>query len=530
MNIYKKILEKNIPRLLNTFNLDAYSDTYGNADREYWGWKIKDFSNGSMQGGIHSLAIAFKLGLFPQKELLFKIVEAAFESIAKTSRKKGSMEEAYPNEHSFCVTALVAFDALSAINYLKDDLPKEKQQAYFSIIKQLIAFISKYDEKHAIISNHLATGVAAITIWNHLTKDSNPRDKELLEVIYEHQSDEGWYREYEGADPGYQTLCVYYLSAVYEITKDEKLKESLLKSFNYLQYFMHPDYSIGGLYGSRNTEVYYPAGLVNLAKQDKLIAEMEVHLRKGIDDKKHILPEAIDIGNFIPLLNAYAVAAWHAEQNKVELKPEDFALPHLNEFEKEFPGAGIFLKATKKYYIICNYKKGGVFKVFDLTKRKMDYEYPSLFATLQNGTKVSTQLYDEDATFIDHQIRTSFCKLNEDYPTAFKFIILRMLSLSIFRNIRLGIAFKKMIVKRLMTARKKVNAEAHIKFNFTDEKIIISEEVFSKKEIKVEHPLRSRAMHMASSGYNLADRFVELEDSQFVEIGTGDEVRGTGNQ
>lgn len=59
-------------------------------------------------------------------------------------------------------------------------------------------FITKHDEKHAIISNHLATGVAAIALWNKITGETNSRYKELLGLIYDNQSEEGWYKEYEG--------------------------------------------------------------------------------------------------------------------------------------------------------------------------------------------------------------------------------------------------------------------------------------------------------------------------------------------
>lgn len=520
MNMYKQILERNIPRLLNTINLDSFSDAYGNADREYWAWKIKDFSNGSALGAIHSLAIAYKLGIFPNKDLLLKIIDACIENIGKTATKKGSLEEAFPNEHSFCVTALVAFDALSAIHFLKDDLAEEDKKKYFTVISPLISFISKYDEEHAIISNHIATAVAAVVLWNHLTEDSNPRDKELLANIYKHQSPEGWYREYEGADPGYQTLCVYYLTAAFEISGDEKLKESLLKSFDYLHYFVHPDHSIGGLYGSRNTEVYYPAGLAFMASQSSMIAAIEAHLGLGIEKGMHVLPDAIDIGNFVPLLNAYARAAWYAEKTSEKASSEDHSFPYEQEFEKTFPDAGIFLKATKKYYSICNYKKV-VLKVFDLEKNIHDHEYSGIFAKFSNGNKISTQSHNDEATFADHKLKADFYKLNEDYPGPYRFIILRMLSISIFRNIRLGITFKKMIVKKLMTGKKKANAKASISFNFGPEKIMINEEVISRKElIDLEHPQGSRAIHMASSGYNLAGNFIDDKKTKLVEIVT----------
>lgn len=507
--------------MINLFNLDEFSDAYGNADREFWGWKTKDFSNATNQGGIHSLAIAYKLGLFQQKVMLLKLLDAGFTGIKNITSKKGSVVEAYPNEHSFCVTALVVFDALSALRYVRDELPAKSLQRYYSIIKPLIAFIVRYDEKHAIISNHLATAVAAIALWNDQNSDSLDRGGQLLDMIYHHQSDEGWYREYEGADPGYQTLCVHYLSVAFELTKDNKLLESLRKSFDYLKYFVHPDGSIGGMYGSRNTEVYYPGGLVSLRSLDESITLLEEKFSEGITGERHVLPDSIDAGNFIPLLNSYARAAWYFEKEDTSQKEISSKLPFQEEFIKKFQEAGVFLKATQNYYSICNYKKGGVLKVFDLKKSIFEFEYGGIFGKLSSGRKVSTQSFQEENKFDDFEISVPFVLLNEDYPTAFRFMVLRFLSLTIFRHVGLGIQFKKLIVDKLMTGKKKTKDRAHIRFDFGEDKITINEEILTEKgRLEISHPSRSRAIHMASSGYNSANVFNQAEDSEMVKINT----------
>jgi len=41
-----------------------------------------------------------------------------------------------------------------------------------------------------------------------------------VQQIYDHQSREGWYEEYGGADPGYQTLCTFYLARLWQYTGD----------------------------------------------------------------------------------------------------------------------------------------------------------------------------------------------------------------------------------------------------------------------------------------------------------------------
>jgi len=517
MNTYKQILKQNIYKLLSLYNTDKFSSTYGYGDREFWGWKTKDFTNATLQGGVHSLAIALKLNLFEKKEqkVIFDIVDSAILAIETIRDKNGSVTEAYPRENSFCVTALVAFDVLSAINYLENDLERSAKEKYLRIINPLIAFITKYGEEHAIISNHLATGVAAIVLWNHLTKDHNTRDQELLQIIYDYQSDEGWYKEYEGADPGYQTLCTYYLSSAYEITKDKKLFESLKRSAKFLSYFIHPDGTVGGLYGSRNTEVYYPAGLVSRSNEIEEFAMMAKYLTPK---DQHVMPQNIDIGNYIPLLNAYAVAALRYDEVKNSIESCNKKQFYLKEDEIDFKDTGIYLYSNKNYFALINYKKGGTLKVFDKQTNKLDIEDGGLFGVLIDGTKFSTQQFNHSVTFSNRLINADFFKINESSPNPLNFIILRVLALTIFRSVYLGNVFKKFIVNMLMTGKNKIEGNVKREFEFGEDKIIISEKTNMPKECKnIKHMGKSKAIHMASSGYFISQNF-ENQISKLLEF------------
>ncbi|TAN42063.1 MAG: hypothetical protein EPN22_13490 [Nitrospirae bacterium] len=499
MDIYKKIVKLNVPRLLSIYNMDSYSATYGYGDRRYWGWKLTDFVNGTFQGGVHSLAIALKLKIIENEHFALDVIDKAIRAVQTMQSKKGSMVEAYHGEHSFCVTALVAFDVLSSVKHLGHRISFSKKNEYLKIVEPLICFITRVSEEHGIISNHLATAVAAISIWNKLTNNNNIRDRELLKIIYENQSEEGWYREYEGADPGYQTLCTYYLSSAYEETGDEELKASLIRSAAFLKYFIHPDGTVGGLYGSRNTEVYYPGGIVGLADLSDDFSLLATELQKGVVQGHHIFPENVDIENFVPLLNSYSVAALYCEKgyNISKLTP-----PYAESCEKDFGDAGIYIKSTKRYYAITNYKKGGTIKVFDKMTGKIDIEDGGLFGELENGTKFSTQQIDSSIDFADKEIKTNLYMMNEAYPTPLQFILLRLLSITLFRSLYLGNMFKKLIVKMLMTGKRKIDGDVLRKFSFFEDRILVKEIIKRPKNCRtIGHSGKCKSIHMASSGY-----------------------------
>lgn len=496
MNVYAQIVKENLPRLINMINLDLESDKLGYADRQYWGWKTIDFPNGTYQGIAHTFAIAIRLDLMDKHQGL-KLIDLVVRAIPKIAHKNGAVEEAFPRENSFCVTALVAFDVLSAVLRLNEQLDEKTKKEYLDIIKPLIQFITDNDESHAIISNHLATGVAAVALWNHLSGEKNHRDSALLNVILKHQSTEGWYTEYEGPDPGYQTLCTYYLSAAQEVMQDVALEKSISKSLDFLHYFIHPNKTIGGLYGSRNTEVYYPGGITFCTRFSDTSIDIEQYMIDGLKPELHITPQTIDRENLIPLINSYAFAAFHYEE-----KSSDQQLPCFTSFEKEFPLAGITIHSNKSYYAILNYKKGGTLKVMDKTSNAVDCEDGGLM--FKDGKrKASTQVFDNSITFTDNELTSKLYWLQEGYPSLFQFGLIRIFALTIFKSRFLRESFKKAVVRLLITGKKPLHKiEITRQFDFAEDKIIMNETIKGAgMHWGISHPGKFKSIHMASSGY-----------------------------
>jgi len=516
VNVYKDILKQNIHKILCLYDTSPFMKSEGFGDREYWAWKTKDFINGTLQGGVHALAIAIKLSLFnaDEKSYVLRLIENVILTAKNIYDKNGALEEAYPQEKSFCVTALTAFDMLSAIQYLVDDLQSSKTEL-IAVIKPMIDYILTHFETHAIISNHLATAAAAICLWNKITGESRDYRK-LLDVIYQHQSQEGWFLEYEGPDHGYQTLCTYYLSCIYLLTADDELLLRLQKSAEFLNYFIHPDGTIGGLYGARNTEVYYPGGIIALAEK---IPEFSLLAYYLTPNDQHVLPQDIDIGNFIPLINSYAYAALHYESNEISIENVSTkkAFCQTNG-QINFNDAGLFIFANDCYFAIINYKKGGVLKVFNKKTNCIDVEDGGIFGQLKNKKFFSTQLYDSKADFNDYTIHCYFHLVNTGFNTPFKTIILRLLALTLFRSNYLNERFKQKVVKLLMTKKQKLSGHVIRKFKLQNEKIIVDEIIVTpKNSVKIYRGKKSRAIHMASSGYFVKQN-IHADTTSLVEF------------
>ena len=243
---YLDAVRRALPRLLARFDADPTSTSFGMGDRLYWAWGLTDFGNATFQGAAHGMARLWRAGLWPYatpSTIFLRRIDSLFVGARRLTRDDGSLEEAFPREGSFCVTALVAFDLLCALDLLGAELDAGTRARWQSIVAPMIGYLHEADETHAFISNHLATAAAALLRWHALSGDvaSEARARRLIDRILEQQSDEGWFKEYEGADPGYQSLCTVYLADVHLLRPDWGLHEPLRRSIRFICHFAHPD-------------------------------------------------------------------------------------------------------------------------------------------------------------------------------------------------------------------------------------------------------------------------------------------------
>lgn len=495
--VFSEILYFNQGRLINLYNLDPISTTLGVGDRKFWAWKTIDFPNSTFQSGVTSLAISILSGNCYNRSFYLNVIDNIIYSIGKTKNKNFSLNESFPNENSYCVTALVAFDVLFSIDLLREILTPQKKSEYIKIIQPYINYLKENDEKHAFISNHLATAAAALYFWTYLTKKDETEYLNILEKIYSKQSSEGWYTEYEGPDIGYQTLCTHYLSTIYLKSKNKQLGDSLKKSLRYMRYFLHPDHTIGGLYASRNTEVYYPGGICALSTYFEDAAIIANHMKVGIKQNNVLLPQDIDSDNYIPLLNSYAYASLFEET-----LPKTTKLFYENPNQINFEKCGIELYSNNNYFSIFNYKKGGVLKIYDLNSNNCVFESGGLICYHKNK-KLTTQRYNNSITLISN--RTFLFPLylyKESYPSSFHTIIIRLLSIFFFKSVRLSELFKKVVVKLLMTNKNQTSfkVKMNLEYKSNEVQLIYTLPKILSKSHKIFNQ-KFKTIHMASSGY-----------------------------
>ena len=498
-------------RALNLQNQDPLSATCGCFDRRFWAWKLIDYPEATFQRLILPLcwyAQIEKNSLLQNKFHL--AVYCGLKYALQIQHQDGSFDQAYPHEHSFGATAFLLHPLQVAFEYLLPTLDKEDQTLFENSLLRSAQFLCDHKEQHAFISNHLAgCALALLETGNYFNEPGFiERAEGLLGRILEKQSPEGWYLEYEGADAGYQTLCVDYLAQFYRINASVTLLESLERSATFLSFFAQPDGTFGGEYGSRRTAVYYPGGLALLADEIPAAAGLHLSMLKNIEKGATVRVTDIDVGNLAPLLSSTMLM--HKAQ--IHLMEQPNPLPWQQDaLEQEFPAAGFYVKGNKNYYSVLGASNGGVCKVWDKNQAALVYDDCGLLVHLKNGKYLTSQHTSSDFTFHcdGHQVDLTapMIAFHPIQQSTGKFILLRLANVTLMRIPFLNELVKKGLAKLLVKPAYKKQLIRHVRIVYKDGQIVIEETLSGKAVNKINRisvASAFTAIHMASARYPLS--------------------------
>ncbi|MEM7249819.1 MAG: hypothetical protein AAF493_00255 [Pseudomonadota bacterium] len=507
-DVFVNALHRALPRLLSGFNADPTSDYAGAGDRLFWGWKLSDFPNGTFQGAVHGMALLYQANALPSwfdRESVIPRLQQLVAGLRTVTASNGSLCEALPNEGSFCVTALVASDVLAAHAMLAEDLTTEEQQRWVEAVRPLVGFLFKQDEHHGLISNHLASAALAMYRWHNTTGDDRAqrRGKRWLDRILANQSTEGWYSEYGGPDPGYQSWCTTQLAQLHRLRPDLGLLASLSKSVSFLSYAAHPDGSFGGVYGQRNTRFLLPGGLCILSGECDVARALAEFARYSIERRSCVSLDAIDAGNLVPFFNDYALAATAVCTNgDASATP----LPCQSSGGREwFPDAGWLVERGEKHYSILALKRGGAFVSF--TDGERTHDDPG--AVVRDGTgrwfasQLGHALHYPDALPSGDAITLTFplYRVVRPTPTPGQFVILRGLAMTAFRWRWLGNVIKRLLARYLINRKPRPAGRVHRSVEFGPRPTITDSVDGIDGANIVANRRHFSASHMASQGY-----------------------------
>ena len=469
--------------MLGLIDRSPISPTTGCCDRTYWAWKFVDFPRARFQEAVCVMAYLHAADLgdssYTGNPRLLRWLQDGLQFWCSIQHPDGSLDEAYPWERSLAATAFTTVYVSEALAFLGDDLDAAIAEKTRQTIERAGDWLVHNDETHGFLSNHLAAAAAALHHAHHVTGEQRFRDRAryFVDRILRHQSEEGWYEEYGGADPGYQTHGSFYLARSAELDPDSGLRESLALSLDFLAHFVHPDGSLGGEYASRNTQTYYPAAFEMLAAREATASWIAETMRPSVNSAAAAGMRSTDAFNYFPFLNNLVFAHQACtDADGPGATPRD---PTPESGLSWFPQAGIARLRAQRYDAYVGVDKGGVVKVFDREQRRLAFNDCGYIGSFGGGGVVSTQ-QQHSARVVRAEpdgiaIEGSVFRVSRPVLDPWRFVAFRLFSLTAGRFPGIARWLKRYLVKVLIQRRRELDLSFRRQIEFLPDGVRVSD-------------------------------------------------------
>ncbi len=469
--IFLPLALAHVPHIVHLVDRNPFSPTYGCFDREYWHYRTLDFPCGMSQELVLPLALIYRNPYPGNKyhalERVRELACAAMRFAMKGSHRDGTCDDYFPYERAMGAMVFSTYAAAESYRILEMQDP------------ELVEFFVKrcrHLERHnesGKLSNHQAlAGLAAITV-HQITGDDWLRklaqDRVGLALSWQHPR-EGWFQEYEGADPGYHTCTIDFLAKYYQKSGEDSLIDPLKKAVDFAAYFMHPDGSYGGEYGSRNTYHYYPHGFEVLAPFTEKAIQLNDAFLLGVKEGRHY---AMDDDR----LFGHLVYNWLQAYGDFHPRGAE-PLWNGGSFTRWFPHAGLVCCKRRRYYAVSNLKKGGVTKVY--SSEGCVGSDTGIVGELDNGSVIVTHLMDDrhrvqgDEAAEEFRVNGVFSLRSWKLASPLKLVCFRIINLTLgrfFPNL-----IRHLLQKILITGKKRTPYPFLRKIRYGEDAVHISDE------------------------------------------------------
>jgi hypothetical protein len=470
---YYRIVLQGIPVILTNLDRDPGSPTYGCFDRDYWHYKVHDFADAVLQQSALTLALVYRHNftgnIYHNKENIRSYALAGLEFCKKIQHPDGSFDQYWKREHSLISTAFILY----AICEICDLLDYHNNQLDANIRKS-VEFLKDHIENGAL--NQEIVSIAAIRYAAKILNDVSIQQlsEERFTTFLSGQTGEGWFSEYDGFDISYSTVTLDYLIRYFEVSGDEKAICSAKKILTMLKFFIHPDGSLGGEYGSRNTEYFMPFGIEFLARESPVAGAMITRLMQYVNQPQYLNTSWDERYWLYYISHSFAKALLISRNHKATVN-----LPCDTSFYRYFTESRVFIKSTDRYYFICSLSKGGIFRVFDKDNHQMTtdctyrlrdkkylyiLEWPQLTNVWVNDRELCLEVH--------------FVRVRQHQPSGLNLALVRIGSIFLGANMRL------LVKKMIMFDKKEMNDMVFSRnICFFDKKISIHDHIDIKSRI-----------------------------------------------
>jgi hypothetical protein len=465
-SVYLEQALSQMPRLLSLQDRNSCSPTYGSFQRLYWLDKSIDFPDAMAQFAVQALALVYTHEFpgnpyFRQPKIREWII-AGLEYWARIQHADGSFDEFYPYERGWVgPTGFTLYATIEAYRLIADELRPETAQRLLVAIRRAAHFVAAGETEEDRLANHHA--LACVAVWEAAELLGEPELKVAFDRLWQvlltyHNEREGWWLEYDGADPGYLSATVSFLAKLYQRRPSPQIVEFARDAIEFASHFAYPDGYYGGSLGSRQTLHFYPHGVEVFAEQIPLAGALAQRMLEGLTAGA-LVPPSIMPDRYMPWRVAEYLLAYRDARPRTSPLP---ALPYERPpFQRWFSAAGLDIRKTPDAYILTNLAKGGVVKVFNASTNRLAYSDCGILGRLRNGQMITSQWidprYNIATTESEFSVSGSLQRMTSTTNfTPIKMALFRVMLSSVGRSARASHLIKGSIRRALMLGTRAV--------------------------------------------------------------------------
>ncbi|MCK4852785.1 MAG: hypothetical protein KAT31_00955 [Bacteroidales bacterium] len=493
--VFSDFLRSSYSRILSQVCRDENSSLYGCFDRNFWHYKIRDFSSIILQQGGYLCYQLSQLDTFREHATqLEEIARASALFWNQRAKRKGAFEEYYPWEKGY---PPMAFSTLSVARLVFDGIV-DKNEVLEGLKVARRQLCKRFEFKAA---NQQMAGLAALAFLNKIDPDPSTLecyDKQKSRTLAL-QDPEGWFNEYDGPDLGYLSVTLDCLWDLYDITEDDDFLQSIRRALMFMQPFTRIFKGNAGMHNARNTDYLVPYGIVrNMFQEDKEISAMarEVFndLYQNPSDPDHFF-HAVDDRYLIHYIGHSIARAEKILNKEKELDPVSPLPPEQNRY---FANAGYQLRYGTSHNpnTIVSIKKGGILSSYSLDQQNYYHDFGWILTG--NGKQYITHWWSDSwEGKLDSGsllVKGFFVPHSEKHNSPGKHFILRTVSF-IFGN-----SIIEYLKSQLIFKKKKSNIRFIREITFEDNSITIVDEIQNiPNNMILKRAPRSSKRHVSSA-------------------------------
>jgi len=422
-----------------------------------------------------------------------EIAEAAVRYMVTSSHQDGTCDDYFPYERAMGALVFSLYSASETYQVLG-----MKDEEVLDLFTRRVHHLDAENETGRLSNHQALAALAAYNVYK-ITGDDRARriaeDRIELTLSWQNQ-EEGWFQEYEGADPGYHTCTIDFLAKLRQKMgtpekPDDSFLKPLIKAAEFSWHFMHPDGSYGGEYGSRNTYHFYPHGFELLAPYSEKAAQIaETFLSAVPQDKRYHNDDDRMTAHYVyDFLQAWK--DYHPERPKPILESRSEPQTIWMEGAKMIVSwNGKEAESKGGRHLIANLSKGGNLKIFDANGPVASDT--GLIAELEDGTVAVAHLVQHDNTIspasdlkadsCTFTVEGDFCRRKPNLMSVFKQLLLRGWLLLIGRfNANLT---RSIIQKMAITGKPKLPYRFKRKITVEAEQVLVEDRFQEAMPIK----------------------------------------------